>query len=609
MSRIVGIDLGTTNCCVAVVDGDRPRVIPNKHGYNTTPSVLAIQEDGTRVVGQIAVRQAITNPHHTVYGIKRLMGRPFDSEEVEHARAHCSFEIIAGPSGDARIRLHDKEHSVAELSAMFLQEMRVVAEDFTHDRVDRAVVTVPAYFNDNQRQAVRDAGRVAGLDVVRILNEPTAAALAYGFGQATARTLAVYDLGGGTFDISIVYIDEEGEFHVVATTGDSYLGGEDFDERLMDFVIAAFHRDHGVDLREHPVSLTRVRQAVQKAKADLSSVTSVDINLPFIVSNPSTGPLNLDYTITREQLESITADLVTRTLQICEVGLRYAEMQPEQVDEVVLVGGMTRMPAIQRAVEDYFGRPPCKGVHPDEVVALGAAILAHAIETESEDVALHDVTAHSLGIMTAGGGFDALIPANTPVPTKVQEIFRTSRDGQTVVKIVVLQGESDKAADCAALGRFALAGLRAAGAGQVEVQVTFSIDDDGIFSVGAKDLETGEEKVIDVLASSGLTDEEVDRMMADSTEYFAYRRAQESPETNEDECLQLIARLHALLPEAEKKMAWTPVGANAVENARKAVQLVEGRLEGSTPETQAKHIALLSRVEVMLEKAMSKAGS
>ncbi|MGE3636813.1 MAG: Hsp70 family protein, partial [Sandaracinaceae bacterium] len=422
MSRIVGIDLGTTNCCVAVVDGDKPRVIPNKHGYPTTPSVLAVQEDGKRVVGQIAVRQAITNPEHTVYGIKRLMGRPFDSDEVTHARQHCSFQIVEGPNGDTRIHLAGRDYSVPELSAMYLQEMRVVAEDFTGGRVDRAVVTVPAYFNDNQRQAVRDAGRIAGLDVVRIINEPTAAALAYGFGQEATKVLAIYDLGGGTFDISIVYIDERGEFHVIATTGDSYLGGEDFDERLMDFVIAAFQSEHGVDLRESPIALTRVRQAVQKAKMDLSTVEYTDVSLPFIVTPEGGAPLNLDYTITREQLEQITADLVTRTLQICEVGLKYAQMGPDRIDEVVLVGGMTRMPAIQRAVESYFERPPCKGVHPDEVVALGAAILANAIEQETEDVALHDVTAHSLGIMTAGGGFDALIPANTPVPTMTQEI-------------------------------------------------------------------------------------------------------------------------------------------------------------------------------------------
>ncbi|GAB5542279.1 MAG: molecular chaperone DnaK [Sandaracinaceae bacterium] len=606
MSRIVGIDLGTTNCCVAVIDGFKPHVIPNKHGYNTTPSVLAVTEDGSRVVGQIAVRQAITNPENTVYGAKRLMGRIWGSEEVEHARQHSSFDIREGPRGDLRILLAGREHSVPELSAMFLQEMRVVAEDFLGEAVDRAVVTVPAYFNDNQRQAVRDAGRIAGLDVVRILNEPTAAALAYGFGKTEPKTLAVYDLGGGTFDISIVRIDEAGEFHVVSTTGDSFLGGEDFDERLMDFLMAAFERDHGVNLRDAAISLQRVRQAAQKAKADLSSLDRVDLNLPFIVSSGPDGPLHLEYEVTREQLEQLTADLVTRTLQICEVGLQYAQMAPSDVDEVVLVGGMTRMPAIQRAVAGYFEREPCKGVHPDEVVALGAAIAADAIAEDRQDVQLHDVTAHSLGIMTAGGGFDPLIAANTAVPTTQKEVFGTSRDGQNTVKIVVLQGESASALENEVLGRFALTGLREARAGEVEVEVTFRIDEDGIFSVGAKDLETGEEKVIDVLASSGLSDEEIADMMEDSAEYLAHRRAQEAAEKNRQQCLIAIRRIQDRLPEAEKRMAWTPVGANAVKKARQAVQRVEESLSEADPQQVEKHLSLLVRVETMIEKVMSK---
>jgi molecular chaperone DnaK len=607
MSRIVGIDLGTTNCCVAVMDGFKPRVIPNKHGYGTTPSVLAVTEDGSRVVGQIAVRQAITNPENTVYGAKRLMGRQWGSEEVEHAIAHSSFRIVEGPRGDIRIVLQGEEHSVPELSAMFLQEMRVVAEEHVGEPVDRAVVTVPAYFSDNQRQAVRDAGRIAGLEVVRILNEPTAAAIAYGFGTNEPKTLAVYDLGGGTFDISIVRIDADGELHVVSTTGDSYLGGEDFDERLMDFLMAAFERDHGVDLRESPISLQRVRQAAQKAKADLSGLERVDVNLPFIVSDGDAGPLHLEYTIEREQLEKVTGDLITRTLQICEAGLQYAQLRPSDVDEVILVGGMTRMPAIQRAVGGYFEREPCKGVHPDEVVALGAAIAADAIAGDGEEVKLHDVTAHSLGIMTAGGGFDPLIAANTPVPTRTQEVFGTSRDGQTTVKIVVLQGESPHARDNEVLGRFALAGLREAPAGEVEIAVTFTIDEDGIFSVGAKDLETGEEKTVDVLASSGLSDEEVARMMEDSAEYLALRRAEEAAEAERQACEALIAELHALLPEAERKMAWTPVGANAVRKARSAVQRVEEGIEGADAEGLKKQRSVLERVRAMLDKVMARA--
>ncbi|MCB9596617.1 MAG: molecular chaperone DnaK [Sandaracinaceae bacterium] len=606
MSRIVGIDLGTTNCCVAVVDDAKPRVIPNKHGYNTTPSVVAVTETGQRIVGQIAVRQAVTNPEHTVQGAKRLMGRPFDSDEVRHAAAHASFEIVPGPHEDTRIILHGKEHSIPELSAMFLQEMRVVAEDYTGVRVDRAVVTVPAYFNDNQRQAVRDAGAIAGLEVVRILNEPTAAALAFGFGTSEPKTLAVYDLGGGTFDISIVRIDEHGEFHVVSTTGDSFLGGEDFDERVMDFLMKAFYRDNEIDLRESPIALQRVRQAAQKAKTELSSVDETDVSLPFIISTGPTGPRHMEYTVTRQHLEQLTGDLVTRTLQICEIGLQYAQLKPEEIDEVILVGGMTRMPAVQRAVEGYFERPPCKGVHPDEVVALGAALAAHAIE-EDRDTGLHDVTAHSLGIMTAGGGFDALIPAMEPVPTKVEELFTTSRDGQTTVKIVVLQGESQWAAENNALGRFALTNLRPGAAGGVRVRVTFTIDEDGIFSVGAKDLDTGEEKTIDVLASSGLSDDEIERMMADSAEFLAFRRAEESREDSRQACSRLIAKLKGVLPEAEKKMAWTPVGANAVEKARKAVQLVETGLSGADDEALTKQHALLLRVEQMIDRALEKA--
>lgn len=605
MSRIVGIDLGTTNCCVSIVDGDKPRVIPNKHGYSTTPSVVAVAEDGSRIVGQIALRQAITNPEHTVQGAKRLIGRPYESEEVAHAIEHASFSIVRGPNGGIRISLHGKEHSVEELSSMFLQEMRVVAEDFTGERVDRAVVTVPAYFNDSQRQAVRDSGQIAGLDVVRILNEPTAAALAYGFGQSESKTIAVYDLGGGTFDISIVHIDDNGEFHVVATTGDSYLGGEDFDERVMDFIMQAFERDHGFNLRESPIALQRVRQAAQKAKSELSSLTETDISLPFIAKTDD-GPVHLEYTITRGQLEKLTADLVTRTLQICEVGMQYAKMRPEEIDDVVLVGGMTRMPAIQTAVEGFFGRPPCKGVHVDEVVALGAALVAAAIEND-DDLGLHDVTAHSLGIMTAGGGFDALILANTPVPTQQTEIFGTSRDGQTAVKIVVLQGEGDRAADNDALGRFALLNLRSAPAGEVEIEVTFTIDDDGIFSVGAKDVETGEERSIDVLASSGLSQEEIESMMADSAEYLAYRRAEESKEGGRQACERLIAKLSQMLPEAERKMAWTPVGANAIEKARQAMQMVAKGLEDADTETLTKRHALLLRVEQLIDRAMEKA--
>ncbi|MFK7985813.1 MAG: molecular chaperone DnaK [Sandaracinaceae bacterium] len=603
MSRVVGIDLGTTNCCVAVMDGFKPKVIPNKQGYNTTPSVLAVTDNGRRVVGQIAMRQAVTNPKHTVYGAKRLIGREFHSDEVQHAQRHVSYDVLEGPHGDVRIRLRDEELSVAELSAMFLQEMRLVAEDYLDHPVEQAVVTVPAYFNDNQRQAVRDAGRIAGLDVLRILNEPTAAALAYGFGMGEPKTIAIYDLGGGTFDISVVRIDEAGDFHVVATTGDSYLGGEDFDERIMDHLMGAFENENGVDLRGSPLAIARLRQAAQKSKAELSDLPTSEISLPFIGKGDA-GPLHLETVLARDTLESITADLVTRTLQICEVGLQYAEMRPEEVDEVILVGGMTRMPAIQRAVSEYFGKPPCKGVHPDEVVALGAAIVADAVARESDDVRLHDVTAHSLGIMTAGGGFDPLIAANTSVPTQVREVFGTSRDGQSTVKIVVLQGESERAKENDALGRFALNGLREAPAGEVEVEVAFTINEEGLFSVGAKDLETGEEKVIDVLASSGLSEEEIQAMMADSADYLAERRSSEAHKAAQQACITRIDAIRSRLPEAESRMALNPVGADAVKQAKKAANIVAAELETATVQALRDHEAHLERVQGMLEHVL-----
>ncbi len=603
MPRVIGIDLGTTNCCVAVAEGEKPKVIPNKHGYGTTPSVIAVTAEGARVVGQIAVRQAITNPENTVHAAKRLIGRPWGAEEVEHARAHAPFPIVEGPHGDVRIVLGGEEHSVPALSAMLLTEMRVVAEDYLGERVDRAVVTVPAYFNDAQRQAVRDAGRIAGLDVLRILNEPTAAALAYGFGRREPRTLAVYDLGGGTFDISIVRIDDVGEFHVEATTGDSYLGGEDFDDRITQLLLRAFLRDQGVDLSESAIALARIRQAAQKAKVDLSSIDRVEVSLPFIHTAES-GPLNLQYELTREQLEQLTADLVTRTLQICEIGLAHAGLRPEEVDEVILVGGQTRMPAIQRAVAAYFEREPCKGVHPDEVVALGAAIAAESLAKGSE-LGLHDVTAHSLGIMTAGGLFDPLIPANTPVPVRTKSVFGTSRDGQRTVKIVVLQGESARADENEVLGRFALDGLRKAPAGAIEIEVAFEIDEDGIFSVSATDLETGEERSIDVLASSGLSEEEIRLMMEDGAQYLALRRAEEAAEHNRQACAVLLESLRRILPDAERRMAWTPVGADAVQKAQLAVEHVAASLEDADAAMLEKHRALLERAQGIIERALA----
>ncbi len=600
MKRVIGIDLGTTNCCVAVMDGFAPRVIANRHGYDTTPSIVAVTAQGKRLVGQIAARQAITNPEHTVHGAKRLMGRPFESPEVRHAIAHSAFALERGTCGDVRIRLGDRAYSVPEISAMLLQEMRVIAEEYIGAHVDQAVVTCPAYFNDHQRQAVRDAGRIAGLDVLRIVNEPTAAALAYGFGKGEDKTIAVYDLGGGTFDISIVRIGADGTFTVVATTGDSYLGGETFDERLMDWLIRGFEAQQGVDLRRSPIALSRLRQAAQKAKHDLSTLTKADVSLPFIVTDGPAGPLHMEYEITREQLEQLTGDLVTRTLRSCEEAVRMAQVRASDIDEVILVGGMTRMPSVQWAVREFFDREPSKSVHPDEVVAIGAAVQGAALTEVVTDITLHDVTAHSLGIMTTGGRFETIIPANTPVPARIPERFTTSRDGQQTVKIVVLQGESVHASDNEPLGRFAMSGLRSAPAGQVELEVTFTIDPDGLFSVSAADLETGEEQQIDVTASSGLDEQEIAQMMEDSARYLAERRAQESAELVRQTTESVVREIEQLVPKAERRVSWTPAGTAAISKARAAIAEMRTYLANDDVAEMAAHLEALQGVRGLL---------
>ena len=606
MSRVIGIDLGTTNCCVAVVDGFRPVVLANRAGYKTTPSVIAITEDGRRLVGQLAVRQAVTNPRHTVHASKRLIGRTFDSPQVQQAIESCAFEIVEGPNHDARIKLRERVYSVPELAAILLQEMRLVGEERLGGPVDRAVVTVPAYFNDNQRQAVRDAGRIAGLDVVRILNEPTAAALAYGFEREDAKTIVVYDLGGGTFDVSIVRVDPEVGFDVVATTGDSYLGGEDWDDRVVAWMIASAHKQHGVDLRESPIALQRLREAANKAKCELSEATSTEVSLPFLAQVPGGGPLHFDAHLTRARLEQMTADLVTRSLTICERALRLAELRVDHIDEVILVGGMTRMPAVQHAVAGFFEREPCRGVHPDEVVALGAAIAAFQIQGEGKSgvVPLRDVTAHSLGIMVAGGRFDPLIPANTTVPTRTTSVFATSRDLQDTVKIIVLQGESETARENEFLGQFALTGLRPAPAGEVEVEVAFEIDEDGIFRVAAMDRETGEAKAIDVIAQSGIPEEEIAQMMDDASTYMAERRAQEETERARQGIEVLLAEMDRMLPEAESQRARTTIAPAALTKARQLTETVRRVARDSDPQDLIAHARALEEMAATLRRGL-----
>ncbi len=568
MERVIGIDLGTTNSCVAIVEEGVPTVIPNRGGYKTTPSMVAITEAGKRLVGHIAKRQAITNAENTVYAAKRLIGRKWSSPQVKNAILTASYKIVEGPHGDVRIQLRDKTYSVPEISAMILQEMKLFAEDYLSEPISKAVITVPAYFNDNQRQATKDAGQIAGLDVIRIVNEPTAAALAYGFGKNIEKTIAVFDLGGGTFDISILEIGGGGVFKVIATAGDTFLGGEDFDARIIDWLVQGFKEQHQVDLRQDRMALQRLKDASEKAKCELSSVTETEINLPFIISNTRNEALHLQRTLTRATLESLCEDLVERCVEICKQTLEDARLDRDEIEDVVLVGGMTRMVKVQEAVREFFAREPCKGVHPDEVVALGAAVQGAALVDESKQMILLDVTPHSLGIMTFGSNFEELIPQNTTVPTSRSKIFTTSRDNQTAVKILVMQGEHEKATDNELLGEFILTGLRRAPKGQVEIEVTFEINSDGIVSVSAKDLENGQQQSIQVTASSGLTKEEVGKMMDEAKDYLVDRRATDEFEGVRQEAEKLIGDIERMFPQVEQIVASSDFGRDAIGKAR-----------------------------------------
>ncbi len=572
MDRVIGIDLGTTNCCVSVLGDDGPIVIPNKGGYKTTPSMVAVTQAGKRLVGHIAKRQAITNAENTVYAAKRLIGRKWGSRQVENARLTASYSVVEGPHDDVRIQLRERSYSVPEVSSMLLQEMKIIAEDFLGVPAERAVITVPAYFNDNQRQATKDAGQIAGLDVIRIINEPTAAALAFGHGKQLNQTVAVYDLGGGTFDVSVLEIGSNSVFKVIATTGDTFLGGEDFDARVLDWLVDDFKREHHIDLKQDRMALQRLKDAAEKAKCELSSVSEAEINLPFIISTGRNEALHLQKSISRSQLESLTLDLVERTVEICRDALKDASLDVDDIDDVLLVGGMTRMPAIRTAVSDFFKRRPNQGVHPDEVVALGAAIQGAALtDRKKHQMLLLDVTPHALGIMTAGRHFEEVIAQNTTVPTHSSKVFTTSRDNQTTVKILVMQGESTHARDNELLGEFNLTGLRQAARGEVEVEVTFSIDTDGIVSVSAKDLETGQAQSIQVTASSGLTEQEVSQMIEGAKEYLVERRADEELEQVRQEVETLSAEINQLLPRVEDLVGQSEFGRDAVSKAREVL--------------------------------------
>ncbi|MDH3215928.1 MAG: molecular chaperone DnaK [Candidatus Krumholzibacteria bacterium] len=512
MAKTIGIDLGTTNSCVAVIEGGEPNVIPNPDGGRTTPSIVAFTKDGEKLVGQLAKRQAITNPQNTVSSIKRFMGRKHG--EVKNESREVPFKTKAAENGDVRVALHDKEYSPPEISAMILQFLKEAAEAYLGEKVTDAVITVPAYFNDSQRQATKDAGKIAGLNVKRIINEPTAAALAYGLDKKKEETIAVYDLGGGTFDISILEIGE-GVFEVKATNGDTHLGGDDFDQRVIDHLIDEFKKDQGIDLSKDPIALQRLKEASEKAKCELSTRTQTEINLPFITADAS-GPKHLNTSLTRAKFEQLVEDLLERSLGPCRQAMADAGVKSGEVDEVILVGGSTRIPKVQEMVKDLFGKEPHKGINPDEVVAVGAAIQAGVLGGDVKDVLLLDVTPLSLGIETLGGVGTKLIPRNTTIPTRKGEIFSTAADGQTAVDIHVLQGEREMAVDNKTIGRFQLAGIPPAPRGMPQIEVTFDIDADGILNVSAKDKGTGKEQKIVIKASSGLSDAEVERMVADA---------------------------------------------------------------------------------------------
>jgi molecular chaperone DnaK len=517
MGRVIGIDLGTTNSCVAVMENGQPTVIPNAGGYKTTPSMFAISQDGKRLVGHLAKRQAITNARNTVYASKRLIGRRFDAPEVQKAIDLCPYEIVRGPNDDPRVRIGEKTFTCPELSALILREMKRVAEEHLGEPVRDAVITVPAYFNDTQRQCTKDAGKIAGLEVLRIINEPTAAALAYGFGKKREEKIAVYDLGGGTFDISILELGN-GVLEVLATGGNTFLGGEDFDRRLVAHLLERFQEAEGIDLRADAMALQRLKDAAEKAKCDLSTRDVTEINLPFVASD-ARGPRHLNVEITRETLERLVDDIVRQTLKIVESCLHDAGLTREQIDQVVLVGGQTRMPMVQNLVTELFGKRPHKGVNPDEVVAVGAAIQGESLLSEDKNLLLLDVTPLSLGIATFGGHFAKLIERNTTVPVRKGHIFTTTRDNQSAVKIRVLQGESETASENDLLGEFVLSGIRPARKGEPEIEVSFDIDANGIVSVSARDQATGKEQSIQVNATGTLSEEEIQRIIDENELY------------------------------------------------------------------------------------------
>ncbi|MBQ9090511.1 MAG: molecular chaperone DnaK [Alphaproteobacteria bacterium] len=599
MAKILGIDLGTTNSCMCIMDGKDAKVLENREGARTTPSMVAFTSKGERLVGQPAKRQAVTNPAGTLFSIKRLIGRRYDDKMVERDKGLMPYKIVAGDNGDAWVEVSDKKYAPSQISAYVLQKLKEDAESYLGEKITQAIITVPAYFDDSQRQATKDAGKIAGLEVLRIINEPTAAALAYGMDSKKSGTIAVYDLGGGTFDVSILEIGD-GVFEVKSTNGDTFLGGEDFDARIMDYLADEFKKENGIDLRQDRMALQRLKEAAEKAKIELSSATQTDINLPFITAD-ATGPKHLNVSLTRAKLESLVEDLLARTKGPMEKALKDAGLSKGEIDEVILVGGMTRMPKVQEIVHDFFGKEPHKGVNPDEVVAMGAAIQGGVLKGDVKDVLLLDVTPLSLGIETLGGVFTRLIERNTTIPTKKSQVFSTAEDGQTAVTIRVFQGEREMARDNKLLGQFDLIGIPPAPRGMPQIEVTFDIDANGIVNVSAKDKATGKEQNIRIQASGGLKDEDIEKMVKEAEQH-----AEEDKKLKE----AIEARNHAdaLIHETEKQLKENgdKIGAGEKETIEKAVQELKDVLDSNDAEKIKDKTNALTQASLKLGEAMYK---